>query len=201
MAASRFALDQARIDIPKARESLLGPLGFWNKIFSGDRNAAMSVIGPTADQEAAQTAAATRSQSEFAQRGGRRTLMLGEKPFSTVTEMNRNLLTARTGAADKVTGIGQIFAQLGLGEQSVGVSGNANAISGQLGLANLENQSNAITADAYRGVGQSIGAGLLALQKILNKNQPPTGGGGADGKTFLHEFLHSYNPESPTRGQ
>ena len=175
--ASRWSLDQAKIDIPKARESLGGPLAFWNKILSGDRNAAMSVAGPSADQLAGQTAAANRTQAEFSPRGGRRTLMLGDKPLETMSTLNQGLLTLRPTAAGEVKSIGEILAQLGLGESGVAVNAGDSAIRGQLGASNLQNQSNAITADAYKGVGASIGNALLALQKIYNDKK----GGGLSG--------------------
>lgn len=169
--ASKWSLDQAKTDIPKARETLSGPLAFWNNILSGNRQAAMSAIGPTADQQAAQVAAANRSQTEYASRGGRRTLMLGEQPLSTVTNMNQNLLSLRTTAADKATSIGQILAQLGLGEDSAATSAGSSAISGALGQANLANQAAANSADITKGLGTGIGA-LLKLLLSNNKSSP-----------------------------
>lgn len=125
----------------------------------------MSAVGPSADQLARQTGSAMTSASEFAPRGGRRTLMLGDKPLSTITDLNRLLLEMRTGAADRVTNIGQIFAQLGLGEQGAGTSGNVGAITGSLGLANLQNQGAAASAEGMKTFGQSLGQILLELQR------------------------------------
>ena len=167
-ATSKWALDQAKTDIPAARSALGGPLTFWNKILSGDRNAAMATAGPSLDLQAGQTAAANRNQNEFAVRGGRRTLMLGDQPMSAVTSENQTLLNLRTGSADKVTSIGQILAQLGLGETSAATGAGASAITGALGAANIQNQADAQSADAYKGVGSSIGQALLAVQKILS---------------------------------
>lgn len=178
---SKWALDQAKTDIPAARSALSGPLAFWNKILSGDRNAGMSAIGPSADLQAGQTAAANRNQSEFAPRGGRRTLMLGDQPLSTVTSENQSLLNLRTGSADKVTGIGQILAQLGLGETSAATGAGASAIQGAIGAGNLQNQSSAQGADAYKGVGASIGQALLAIQAILKNKTGGSIGGGSGG--------------------
>lgn len=173
--ASKWALDQAKTDLPKARETLSGPLAFWNKIFSGDRNAGMSAIGPSADALARQTAMANTTQSEFAPRGGRRALMLGDKPLSTITDLNRLLLETRLNAADRVTNIGQIFAQLGLGEQSAGTGAGSSAITGALNLANMQNQNAASQAETMRGVGSSIGNALLELRRLLDKKNQPIG--------------------------
>lgn len=160
-----FARGQAAIDLPKARETLGSSLDFWNTILKGDRNAAMSLVGPTADQQAGQTAAANRNLSEFAPRGGRRTLMLGESPINTITDLNRNLLSLRAGAADKTTNIGQILAQLGLGETSAGTTAGGSAIQGGLGQGQLALQGAAASAEGLRTFGQSLGQMLLLLKK------------------------------------
>lgn len=170
--ASKWALDQAKIDIPKARETLGGPLAFWNKILSGDRNAAMSVAGPSADQLAGQTAAANRTQAEFAPRGGRRTLMLGDQPLSTTTSLNQGLLSLRPTAAGETKSIGQILAQLGLGEVNAGTSANASAISGQLASNAQATQSAEQSGAVLKDLGGNIG-NILRLMI-----QSKSGGGG-----------------------
>lgn len=162
---ANFNRQQAAIDLPKARETLGSSLDFWNTILKGDRNAAMSLIGPTSDQQASQTAAANRNLSEFAPRGGRRTLMLGASPINTVTDANRNFLSLRASAPDKMTNIGQILAQMGLGETSAGTAAGGSAISGALGAADLANQNAAMTAEGYRTFGKSLGQMLVELQK------------------------------------
>lgn len=162
---ANFAREQAAIDLPKARETLGSSLDFWNTILKGDRNATMSLLGPTADQQAQQTEATNRNLSEFAPRGGRRTLMLGDQPIQTVTDMNRNVLSLRSSAVDKSTNIGQILAQLGLGETNAGTTAGGSAISGAMGAANLANEGNALTAGGYRTFGQSLGQMLIELQK------------------------------------
>lgn len=196
---SKWALDQAKIDIPNARNTLQGPLNFWNTILSGDRNAAMSVAGPTADQLAGQTAAANRSQAEFSPRGGRRTLMLGSQPLETTTSLNQGLLALRPAAADKATTIGQILAQLGLGETSASAGAGSSAISGQNNANEIALNANAQTAAAYKGVGASIGNGLLALQKML-ENKTGDGGFGTSAGTDSPLQIRMYNPEHPTWG-
>lgn len=171
--ASKWSLDQAKIDIPNARNTLQGPLAFWNTILKGDRNAAMSIAGPTADQLAGQTAAANRTQAEFAPRGGRRTLMLGDSPFSTTTSLNQGLLALRPVAAEQTQSIGQVLASLGLSEDNAATSAGSSAISGQLG-ANAETTSaTAQNSEVLKGLGSNIGDILKLL--VLNKN------GGASG--------------------
>lgn len=198
--SSKWSLDQAKMDIPKARETLGGPLAFWNKILSGDRNAAMAVAGPSADQIAGQTAAANRTQAEFSPRGGRRALMLGDRPLETTTSLNRGLLELRPRAAEETKSLGQILAQLGLGEVGASTTAGDSAISGQLGAAKLENQSNAITSDAYKGVGASIGNALLSLQKIYNDKKGGGEGGAMSGQGGWGGIFgnHGYDPEHPT---
>lgn len=159
--SSKWSLSQAQTDIPAARAALKGPLDFWNKILSGDRNAMSSVLGPENDTIAARDALATRNLSEFAPRGGRRTLMLGDQPFQTATDYNKTLLSLRPQAAGQVTSLGQILAQLGLGEQSASTGAGNSAIGGAMNLANLTNQG----AGGYNTVGNSIGQILLQLQK------------------------------------
>lgn len=166
---AKWAREQAMIDLPKARSTLGSSLDFWNTILKGDRNQIMSLVGPTADQQAQQTEAANRNISEFAGRGGRRTLMLGSQPIQTITDMNRNVLSLRASAPDKATNIGQILAQLGLGETNAATTAGGSALSGGLGLANLQTQtamqSAAASADSYRTFGQSLAQILLELQK------------------------------------
>lgn len=171
-----FNRGQAAIDLPKARETLGSSLGFWNTILKGDRNATMSLLGPSADQQAQQTDLANRNTSEFASRGGRRTLMLGSQPIQTVTDMNRNVLSLRAGAQDKVTNIGQILAQLGLGETGAGTAAGGSAISGALGAADLSNRSAAMTAEGMRTFGQSLGQMLIELQKWKYPKSIPASG-------------------------
>ncbi len=198
--ASKWSLDQAKIDIPKARETLGGPLAFWNKIFSGDRNAAMSVAGPSADQLAGQTAAANRTQAEFAPRGGRRALMLGNQPLETTTALNTGLLALRPIAADKATSIGQILANLGLGEQSAGINAGSSAISGQNNANQIQLGANAQVAEAWGGVGDSIGNGLLALGKLGGDKGWWKQSGNANAKSGTDSplRLRMYDPEHPT---
>lgn len=196
--ASKWSLDQAKIDIPKARETLGGPLAFWNKILGGDRNAAMSVAGPSADQLAGQTAAANRAQAEFAPRGGRRALMLGDKPLETTASLNQSLLALRPIAADKTTSIGQILAQLGLGEQGAGINAGSSAISGQNSANQVQLAANAQIADAWKGVGSSIGNGLLAINKLYNDKRGDGGEGGDSRAVDSPLQLRIYNPQHPT---
>lgn len=175
--ASKWSLDQAKIDIPKARETLGGPLAFWNKILSGDRNAAMSVAGPSADQLAGQTAAANRTQAEFAPRGGRRTLMLGDQPLSTTTSLNQGLLSLRPTAAGQVQSIGQILASLGLGEENAGTTANASAISGQLASNAQTMQSAEQSGAVLKDLGGNIGNILrLMIQQKNGSSGPATPG-------------------------
>lgn len=150
----------------------------------------MAAIGPSADQSARQTAAANTMQSEFAPRGGRRMLMLGDKPISTITDLNRLLLETRLGAADRVTNIGQIFAQLGLGEQSAGTGAGASAITGALNLANLQNQNAAVQGASMREVGSSIGNALLELRRLLNKGGSSSSTG-SSGSGTPHNIPHA----------
>lgn len=175
--ASKWNLDQAKIDIPKARETLGGPLAFWNKILSGDRNAAMSVAGPSADQLAAQTAAANRAQSEFSPRGGRRSLMLGDKPLEVVTSLNRGLLELRPRAAEETRSIGQILANLGLGESGIAVNAGSSAIAGQTAASNLALQSAAQSGAIMKDLGTNIGGILRLLMTKKNGGDASTGGG------------------------
>lgn len=198
--ASKWSLDQAKIDIPKARETLGGPLAFWNKILSGDRNAAMGVAGPSADQLAAQTAAANRTQSEFAPRGGRRSLMLGEKPIETVTSLNRGLLELKPRAAEETKSIGQILAQLGLGEADNATAAGASAIQGQSSANALALQSAVQSGETLKGLGSSIGGilRLLMTKKTGGSTTPvdntQTGGWGG----IFGGGGQVYDPEHPT---
>lgn len=179
--ASKWSLDQAKIDIPNARNSLQGPLDFWNKILKGDRNAAMSVAGPSADQLAGQTAAANRTQAEFAPRGGRRTLMLGESPMGVTTSLNQGLLALRPTAADETKSIGQILAQLGLGEAGNATAAGASAITGQLGASNLALQAAVQSGAVMKDLGSGIGSLLRLLMTKKNDEGGDSGGSGGFG--------------------
>lgn len=170
-AASKFNLQGAQTDLPAAREALQGPLAFWKGILSGDRNAMSSVLGPENDVIAGRDALATRNLSEFAPRGGRRTLMLGEQPFTTATDYNRNLLTARPQAADKVTNIGQLLASLGLGESSAATGAANSGISGALQQQGLDLSRSQSTSQAMSGLGEGIGA---LLQLMISKKSSGT---------------------------
>lgn len=164
--ASKFNLSQAQTDLPAARAALQGPLAFWKGILSGDRNSMSSVLGPENDVIAGRDALATRNLSEFAPRGGRRTLMLGDKPFQTATDYNRTLLSLRPQAADKQVTIGQILAQLGLGESSAATGAANSGISGALQQQGLDLSRSQSTSQAMSGLGEGIGS---LLQLLLSK--------------------------------
>lgn len=168
--ASKFNLEGAKTDLPAARSALQGPLAFWKGILSGDRGAMSSVLGPENDVIAGRDALATRNLSEFAPRGGRRTLMLGDQPFQTATDYNRSLLSLRPQAADKQVTIGQILAQLGLGESSAATGAANSGINGALQQQGLDLSRSQSTSQAMSGLGEGIGA---LLQLILKK---PGGG-------------------------
>jgi hypothetical protein len=163
---ANFNRQQAAIDLPKARATLGSSLDFWNTILKGDRSQVMSMIGPSADQQAGQTAAANKSLSEFAPRGGRRTLMLGDQPIAAMTDLNRNILNLRAGAPDKQTQIGQILAQLGMGETGAATQAGNSAISGAVDQAKLANDSAAASGKTWGTVGSSIGQILLLMKGL-----------------------------------
>lgn len=202
--ASKWSLDQAKIDVPKARETIGGPLDFWNKILKGDRNVAMSVAGPAADQLAGQTAAANRTQAEFAPRGGRRALMLGDKPLETMTSLNRGLLELRPRAAEETKSIGQILAQLGLGEASNATAAGASAIQGQSSANALALQSAIQSGETMKSLGNSIGS-ILRLMMTKKGDDSESGEGGGGGFGGLGGIFgtegKAYDPVSPTGGR
>jgi hypothetical protein len=173
-----------------------GPLDFWNKILNGDRNAAMSVAGPSTDQLAEQTAAANRTQAEFSPRGGRRALMLGDKPLETMTSLNRGLLELRPRAAEETKSLGQILAQLGLGESGVAVNAGSSAISGQLGASQLAMAQAAQSGAIMKDLGSNIGTILrLMMTKKSGENSGSSGGGGSTWGTFkLPSILPGADP-------
>lgn len=171
--ASKFNLEGAKTDLPAARSALQGPLAFWKGILSGNRNEMSSVLGPENDVIAGRDALATRNLSEFAPRGGRRTLMLADKPFTTATDYNRSLLSLRPQAADKQVSIGQILASLGLGESSAATGAANSGISGALQQQGLDLSRSQSTSQAMGGLGEGIGALLqLILKKPSATNYP-----------------------------
>lgn len=171
--ASKFNLEGAKTDLPAARSALQGPLAFWKGILSGDRNQMSSVLGPENDVIAGRDALATRNLSEFAPRGGRRTLMLGDKPFTTTTEYNKSLLSLRPQAADKQVSIAQLLAQLGLGESSAATGAANSGISGALQQQGLDLQRSQSTGQALEGLGSGIGKMLQLLLKKQPSGSPP----------------------------
>lgn len=132
-AVSTFGLDEAKSTIPKATAALDVPLNFWQKILGGDLSSITKSLQPEIGTVSDQYQAGRKAASEFSGRSGGRAASLEESRFKEAKDTSDLIATARPQAAESVTNIGQILAQLGLGE--TGVSTSAAGTAGNIATA------------------------------------------------------------------
>ena len=96
-------------------------------MLGGDRSAQTSLLGPELDAISERDAADRSSTLEFAPRGTALTSRLGELGTKTTGDINRNFLSVRPQAADKLSELVQLLFGAGtsLFNASTGTSGNA----------------------------------------------------------------------------
>jgi len=153
--AVQFGLGQAEGTLPQATTALQGPLKFFQALLSGDRSTIMSALSPEISSLTSQYATASKTQQEFAPRGGGRAASLEEKPYAEAGTIEQLIQGAQETGAEGVSSIASMLGQLGLGELGVSSSTAANTVS-QLQTSQQNQQQQQAAA------GSAIG-GLVAL--------------------------------------
>lgn len=157
--ASQFALGEARQVLPQARETLQGPLEFWETILGGDRQEMLSLLAPEVETIVSQYDTARRNITNLAPRGGGRTTAMAESRFEEAGLIQRLLQESRRMATREITGIGGQLTTLGLGELGISTGAAGNLISD---LLRRETARRGQNIGALTEVGVGIGE-ILAL--------------------------------------
>lgn len=173
-----YQLQQGQQILPRALNALRGPEDFYRALLSGNRGAAMSLLGPQLNAIGEQGAAQQRTASELLPRGGGLTDRLGANSTATTGQINDALLSYRPAAAQSLAGIGGQYGSLGaglLGQSGATLSSNLSSLLNQRGqdinayLAKYQAQQ-----ENDRSLGRGIGdilSLLLSPGGILSKGK------------------------------
>jgi hypothetical protein len=151
----KFGLSQAKGVIPQATQAMQAPLNFFQQLLSGDRSTVMSALSPEISSLTASYDTGRKTSEEFAPRGGGRAAQLEELPFKEASDVEQLVSGVRQTGAAGVSEIGQMLAQLGLGEMGVSSSTAAST------FQQLETSKENVQAQGA-AAGQAVG-GLIAL--------------------------------------
>ncbi len=155
--ASQFALGEARQVLPQARETLQGPLSFWETILGGDRQEMLSLLAPEVETIVSQYDTARRNITNLAPRGGGRTTAMAESRFEEAGLIQRLLQESRRMAAGEVADIGGQLTQLGVAELGISTGAAGNLISDLLRRETARRGQNIGTAaDIGIGIGKIL---------------------------------------------
>jgi hypothetical protein len=109
-------------ELGAAEKVLQGPLDFFSKLLSGDRQSAMEAEAPAVNSILSQYDSAKRAVSQFAPRGGGTASTLAQAPFKASDAITNLLASVRPEAAQALTQISGLLSSLGLDESSIGIS-------------------------------------------------------------------------------
>jgi hypothetical protein len=160
--AQSYALGEGKETLADFESTLALPKDYWTKLISGDHDSMMETLGPEvgALENAYQNQA--RSNAEFNPRGGgeiaQNTALQSEK-FRSIADMVSKI---RPEAADSLSQIASLLANLGLGEINAGTGAGASAIGGLLSKRDQDFAQRSWRVNNINQQMQGIG-GMLAL--------------------------------------
>ena len=174
----QFGLGKMKSLLPQAEGDLGQAANFWGPLLNGNRNAQMSAVGPEVSNISSQYQAARKAAAEFSGRGGGRMAGLQSSRFQQVGATTNLLNSLKPKAAEGMTDIGKILAQLGIDAGHLG-----DSMTGPIqGGINAQNQQQGQLGE---GIGKILGT-LLTGSK--------GGGGGYSGgpsKSEVSSFVGS----------
>ncbi len=138
--------EMGKLAMSTGEETISPAKNFFKTALSGNREALQDLLGPEISTVMGQYDAA-KTSSEFAPRGGGRLGVLAEQPFAKAGAYGKALVGARTGAADKLAGIGEKESLRGL---DLLKSGNASEASPFAALLNRQNDVDRRASDQDR---------------------------------------------------
>ena len=143
----------------EATSALQQPLDFFKALLSGDRNTIMSALSPEISTLSSQYNTGEQTAEEFAPRGGGRAATLESLPFQKAGQIETLVEGAQSKGATGVTDIGQLLGELGLNEQSLGLSGTGTAFNeAQAAKENAQTQQTAAGSAVGSLIGLLVGA-------------------------------------------
>jgi hypothetical protein len=107
-----FTFDIAKDILPKATETMQGPLDYWTKLLSGDSKAIQEAIAPEAGRIVSQYDSARKAATQLSPRSGARTETLTDLPFRAISDVSKVAAGVRPRAAEEVSKIGGTQAAL-----------------------------------------------------------------------------------------
>lgn len=160
---SRMGRELSDFYSPLGKSNLTSVSNYWNKMFSGNRNAINEALAPQINNYLSSTASAERNLSTFANRGNVGDRMIGLQ-FTKAANLGGARLAQQNTAASNIKDLGSLFAQLGLsglGQSTQGLSSASSGLAGQQNITlSLLNQANQQSSN--------IGSGIATLLNAFN---------------------------------
>lgn len=158
--AVNLGVTGAEQDIPAARSALSLPLDFFKKLLTGDRKVLEETLSPEITTLHKQYESGRKTAAEFGGRGGGTNAAIAESRFKEAGDVSALVHGARKEGATGLTDIGQILANLGVGEMGGAVSGSSSGASRLSAEREAEAQRRAQTQMA---AGQAAGQIIAAM--------------------------------------
>lgn len=153
--------------------ALGSPLSYYEGLL-GNRQEALTAAAPEISTLQGQYNTAARAVSEFSPRGGGRVAQSAELPFTKQSAIQDVINKQRPQAAQGVTQIGQILADLGLSQEQVatalgnlGLGEQGLSSSDWMNAANIRMGKAAQSNELLGGLGSAIGKLLPAVLGLL----------------------------------
>lgn len=129
-ANSAYASQQAHGALDQFNSTMSGPRDYWSTILGGDEQAIMELLGP--ETSALETAYGNQAKSnaQFNPRGGGEVAQNTQLQSDKLKQLGDMVLKLRPGAADALSSIASLFANLGLGEINAATGAGASGIGG-----------------------------------------------------------------------
>lgn len=129
---SAYASGEAKDSLGGFKETIKGPMDYWQTLLGGDEQAIMELLGP--ESSAIETAYGNQAKSnaQFNPRGGGEVTQNSQLQTEKLKTLGDMILKLRPEAANQLSSIASLFANLGLGELSASTGASSSGISGLL---------------------------------------------------------------------
>lgn len=155
-----FASGEAKKSLGQFGDAIKGPQDYWSTILSGDEKAIMELLGP--ESSAVETAYENQAKNnaQFNPRGGGEVTQNSALQADKLKTLGDMIMKLRPEAANQLSSIASLFANLGLGEINAATGAGGSAIGGLLQnrSLNLGAQQNRIQNlnQQMQGIGQLL---------------------------------------------
>jgi len=200
-----FPEQQARIkqmqdygteDVASSRKALDPALGYYGKLLSGDRGAAMEAVAPEVGTILGQYDTARKAVSQNAPMGGGRTRALASLPFQKLGAVQNLLFGARRDAAEKSASLGLNLGQQATSRLGAGLNAYDSMLGRQLSAAGVSDELGMRRAEIEYKRQKDLGASIGGFINSILLGLPGLGKGGDGGSKAPID--PGMSPGSPT---